>query len=77
MKTDEINIRDPYILCDNGIYYLYGTRAETCWGKAEGFDCYKSKNLIDWSEPVEIFKGGVLCQVLEVVDNGRTKNTVC
>ena len=49
MKTDEINIRDPYILCDNGIYYLYGTRAETCWGKAEGFDCYKSKNLIDWS----------------------------
>ena len=56
MKTDEINIRDPYILCDNGIYYLYGTRAETCWGKAEGFDCYKSKNLIDWSEPVEIFK---------------------
>ena len=47
MKTDEINIRDPYILCDNGIYYLYGTRAETCWGKAEGFDL----SLIHISEP--------------------------
>lgn len=56
MKTNEINIRDPYILAHNGMYYLYGTRSETCWGKAEGFDCYKSKDMEHWTGPVEIFR---------------------
>ena len=23
----DINIRDPFVLCENGKYYLYGTRA--------------------------------------------------
>ena len=56
MKTNEINIRDPFILFYLGNYYMYGTRSETAWGKAEGFDCYESKDLIDWSGPIEIFK---------------------
>ena len=43
MKLTDINIRDPYILCSGDWYYMYGTRAETCWGAAEGFDCFKSK----------------------------------
>ena len=29
MKSNEINIRDPYILHYDGKYYLYGTRSET------------------------------------------------
>ena len=55
MKLSDINIRDPYILLHDGVYYLYGTRSATCWGPADGFDCYTSKDLKDWSGPVEIF----------------------
>ena len=56
MRAAEINIRDPYILLYEGKYYLYGTRSETCWGEAEGFDCYVSNNCFDWEGPIEIFK---------------------
>lgn len=31
MKREDINIRDPYVLVDDGKYYLYGTRSKTCW----------------------------------------------
>lgn len=56
MLTNEINIRDPYVLVHDGSYYLYGTRSDTCWGPAEGFDCYISQDLENWTGPVEIFK---------------------
>lgn len=56
MKTDKINIRDPYILLCEDKYYLYGTRSATCWGKADGFDCYISEDLENWEGPAEIFK---------------------
>ncbi|MCD8216832.1 MAG: glycoside hydrolase family 43 protein [Clostridiales bacterium] len=55
MKRQDINIRDPYIMPYEGRYYLYGTRSETTWGPAEGFDCYVSENLEDWEGPFEIF----------------------
>lgn len=55
MKTEDINIRDPYILVYQGIYYMYGTRSDTCWGPAEGFDCYSSRDRKEWEGPVEIF----------------------
>ena len=45
MNREKVNIRDPYILLHEGIYYLYGTRSATCWGEADGFDCYKSEDL--------------------------------
>ena len=41
----EVNIRDPYVLLDKGKYYLYGTRSETCWGEAYGFDVFVSDDL--------------------------------
>ncbi len=44
MKTNEVNIRDPFVLLHGGKYYLYGTRSATCWGSAEGFDCYVSED---------------------------------
>lgn len=56
MKTTDINIRDPYVLLHDGHYYLYGTRSATCWGPAEGFDCYMSDDLENWDGPFEIFK---------------------
>lgn len=51
MKRNEINIRDPFVLVHQGAYYLYGTRGETCWGKADGFDVYISHDLQEWDGP--------------------------
>lgn len=56
MKTDEINIRDPFVLLHNGKYYMYGTRGKECWAdQAYGLDVYVSEDLDEWSEPEEIF----------------------
>lgn len=55
MKTSEVNIRDPFVLTYDGKYYLYGTRSATCWGMADGFDCYVSDDLENWEGPIEIF----------------------
>lgn len=55
MKRSEINIRDPYVLVHGGKYYLYGTRGATCWGEADGFDCYVGTDLEEWEGPFEIF----------------------
>ena len=56
MKTEEINIRDPYVLVHEGVYYLYGTRGETAFAKeAYGFDVYTGTDLENWEGPFEIF----------------------
>lgn len=55
MKITEINIRDPFVLYENGTYYLYGTRAKNFGMKVNGFDVYVSENLEDWSSPLECF----------------------
>jgi len=34
---------------------MYGTRSETCWGVADGFDCFISDDLVNWEGPIEIF----------------------
>lgn len=51
MKLNEINIRDPYVLLDDGKYYLYGSRV----GIQIGFDVYVSEDLENWSEPKTVF----------------------
>lgn len=55
MLCSEINIRDPFILRENGRYYLYGTRAENFGIKTGGFDYYVSDDLAEWSEARECF----------------------
>ena len=55
MKRHEINLRDPFVLVHEGMYYLYGTRGETCWGEADGFDVYTSRDLEEWDGPRECF----------------------
>lgn len=55
MKKEDINIRDPFVLFDNGKYYLYGTRAANFGRKTGGFDVYVSEDLEQWSEPEECF----------------------
>ena len=56
LSLSQINIRDPFVLLSQDTYYLYGTRGETCWGPASGFDVYASRDLETWSEPRPCFE---------------------
>ena len=55
MKCSDINIRDPFILFENGTYYMYGTRGKNFGRNTGGFDVYTSADLETWSEPVVCF----------------------
>ncbi len=55
MKISDINIRDPFVLFDNGVYYLYGTRARNFGKGVGGFDVYCSKDLKSFSNSAECF----------------------
>ena len=55
MKLTDIHIRDPFVLADDGRYYLYGSRGDECWGKCSGLDVYVSSDLETWSSAVEVF----------------------
>ena len=55
MKLSDINIRDPFVLVENGTYYLYGTRAKDFGRHTGGFDVYLSKDLETWSDPLPVF----------------------
>lgn len=56
MKTEQINIRDPFVLVAENGYYLYGTRGPDCWGPADGFDVYFSTDLDEWEGPTVCFR---------------------
>ena len=55
MKLYDIHIRDPFILAEDGKYYLYGTRGADTWGDGTGFDVYISEDLENFSDPIECF----------------------
>lgn len=58
MKTAEIPIRDPFVLPDKteGVYYLFGTTDHWPWdGPAQGFTCYRSRDLFEWEGPIPAF----------------------
>lgn len=55
LKADKINLRDPFILNENGVFYMYGTRAKDFGKGVGGFDVYKSNDLVNWSEPIVCF----------------------
>lgn len=55
-RLTDIHIRDPFILKSNGKYYLYGTRSETAWSEADGFDVYVSEDLHNWSDRKTAFQ---------------------
>lgn len=55
MRAKEINIRDPFILVEDGTYYLYGTRAASFGRHVGGFDVYTSTDLAVWSDPTPCF----------------------
>ena len=55
MKCSDINIRDPYVIYKDGIYYMYGTRAANFGQGTGGFDVYTSTDLESWSDPIQCF----------------------
>lgn len=55
MENNDIAIRDPFILKENDRYYLYGTRSDNFGQGTGGFDVYVGDDLVNWSDPVEIF----------------------
>lgn len=52
MKSNEINLRDPFVLLYEDKYYMYGSRV----GTQQGFDVYISDDLENWSEPKSVFE---------------------
>jgi arabinan endo-1,5-alpha-L-arabinosidase len=59
MRTDEIQIRDPFVvpIAAEGMYYLFGTTDSNCWtGRGTGFNGYKSRDLLEWEGPVPAFR---------------------
>lgn len=55
MTCSDINIRDPYVLYEDGLYYMYGSRAKDFGRLTGGFDVYVSTDLENWSEPTPCF----------------------
>lgn len=52
LKTNQINIRDPFVFPYEGKYYLYGTRV----GIPNGFDVYISEDLENWTSAKPVFE---------------------
>jgi len=49
-----VKLGDPYVLYDNGTYYLYGT------GARDGFPAYKSADLVNWQPLGQVYKADSL-----------------
>lgn len=56
IEADEIRIRDPFVLPDEaaGVYYLFGSADGG--GRASGFSCYRSHDLLEWEGPFPAFQ---------------------
>lgn len=50
----DLNVRDPYIYYEDGTYYLYSSAG----GEIPAFRCHKSKDLLNFEEPVTLFSAG-------------------
>ncbi len=55
MKNCEIHIRDPFVLVNEGKYYMYGTRGRNFGQEVGGVDVYISTDLQNWSDPIPVF----------------------
>ncbi|MDR1641230.1 MAG: glycoside hydrolase family 43 protein [Clostridiales bacterium] len=57
MNLKDIQIRDPFVLKDQGFYWLFGSTDKDIWNTVgTGFDAYKSSDLIDWEGPIAAFR---------------------
>jgi beta-xylosidase len=50
----QVAFGDPYVLYDNGTYYMYGTGA----GARNGFAAYSSTDLVNWRHEGQVYYAG-------------------
>ena len=57
MKREEINIRDPFLLNDGDMLYMYGSTDKNIWGGGEcfTFSAYKTTDLENFEGPFVVF----------------------
>jgi GH43 family beta-xylosidase len=58
VHISDIQIRDPFVFVENGIYYLFGSTDKDIWkGPGVGFDVYKSGgSLAEFDGPYSAFR---------------------
>ncbi|WP_022872761.1 glycoside hydrolase family 43 protein [Nesterenkonia alba] len=57
VDTEQIQVRDPYVLTHDGEYYLYGSTDPNIWrGQATGFNVYRGTDLRTWTGPYPAFR---------------------
>ena len=49
MKRADIRVRDPFILYEGGVYYMYATTGE------KTLSCYLSRDLENWEDSKVVF----------------------
>ena len=54
LKTNQIRIRDPFIVTYQGIYYMYGTHVTPDAASCSLY-VYRSRDLSNWEEPQLVF----------------------
>lgn len=53
MKRKDIRIRDPFIVNEGGIYYMYSA---TCSADGRTVEVYRSRDLEEWDEPTVVYR---------------------
>lgn len=57
LKTEDILIRDPYVVVHDGKYYMYGTDGTNAFGgQMDSFPVWVSEDLENWAGPYTIFQ---------------------
>ncbi len=50
IQLKDLNVRDPYIYSEDGVYYLYASASDRI-----AFVCYRSRDMAEFEEPVTVF----------------------
>lgn len=50
MKRQEIQIRDPFVFVENGVYYLIGTTGSDPWGRGSDLELFASYDLEEFEK---------------------------
>ena len=53
LPTDGFRIRDPFVLAENGMYYLYEAKP---WSGGRGVNVFTSKDLKRWTPKVPVME---------------------